>query len=72
MKTKKIAHLPLAIERNDDDFLADCSLIHGAFAEGGTARIAFTTPNHKRARLVEERKKLYLEALEQLESEVKR
>ncbi len=60
MKTKKIAHLPLAIERNDDGFLADCPLIHGAFAEGDTARIAFTTPNHKRARLVEEGKSCIL------------
>ena len=36
MKTTKIAHLPVTIERNDDGFLASCSLIQGAFAEGDT------------------------------------
>jgi len=29
MKTKKIAHLPLTIKRNDDGFLANCPLIQG-------------------------------------------
>lgn len=36
MKTIRIAHLPVTIERNDDGFLASCSLIQGAFAEGDT------------------------------------
>ncbi len=36
MKTKRIAHLPVTIERNDDGFLANCPLIQGAFAEGDT------------------------------------
>ena len=34
METKRIAHLPMTIERNDDGFLANCPLIQGAFAEG--------------------------------------
>ncbi|HED03219.1 MAG TPA: hypothetical protein ENI60_00375 [Candidatus Fraserbacteria bacterium] len=36
MKTTKIAHLPVTIERNDNGFLASCPLIQGAFAEGDT------------------------------------
>jgi len=40
MKTKKIAHLSLTIERNDDGFLANCPLIQGAFAEGDTVEEA--------------------------------
>lgn len=36
MKTTKIAHLPVTLERNDDGFLASCPLIQGAFAEGDT------------------------------------
>ena len=36
MKLKKIAHLPVTIECNDDGFLASCPLIQGAFAEGDT------------------------------------
>ena len=40
MKLKKIAHLPVTIERNDDGFLASCPLIQGAFAEGDTTEEA--------------------------------
>lgn len=36
MKTTKIAHLPVTLERNDDGYLASCPLIQGAFAEGDT------------------------------------
>ncbi len=36
MKTGKIAHLLVTVERNDDGFLASCTLIQGAFAEGDT------------------------------------
>ena len=32
----RIAHLPLTLARNDDGYLAQCSLIQGAFAEGDT------------------------------------
>ena len=40
MKTKKLAHLPVTIERNDDGFLANCPLIQGAFAERDTVEEA--------------------------------
>ena len=40
MKTKKIAHLPITIKRNDDGFLASCPSIQGAFAEGDTVEDA--------------------------------
>lgn len=43
MKTKKIAHLPLTIKRNDDGFLANCPLIQGAFAEGDTVKVRVLT-----------------------------
>jgi predicted RNase H-like HicB family nuclease len=36
VKTTKIAHLPVTLERNDDGYLASCPLIQGAFAEGDT------------------------------------
>lgn len=38
MKDKKVevAYLPIILERNDEGFLARCSLIQGAFAEGDT------------------------------------
>jgi predicted RNase H-like HicB family nuclease len=36
VKTTKIAHLPVSIERNDGGFLAACLLIQGTFAEGDT------------------------------------
>ena len=45
MKTMKIAHLPVTIERNDNGFLAtSCPLIQGAFAEGDTIEEAIFTP----------------------------
>ena len=36
MKSSRIAHLPVTLERNDDGFLASCPMIQGAFAEGDT------------------------------------
>lgn len=40
MKTTRIAHLPVTLERNDDGYLASCPLIQGAFAEGDTVEEA--------------------------------
>ena len=36
----KITYLPITIESNEDGFLAKCSAIQGAFAEGDTIKEA--------------------------------